>query len=82
MKNIFFVAFIWGQSLVKKLVVILDYNLNKINTTIDFENLTVDLYILYALNTYVKFCVNRILFTISSIILYFMYNFKLQKLAI
>ena len=29
-----------------------------------FENLTVELYILYALNTHVKFSINRILFTI------------------
>ena len=64
MKNIFFVAFILGQSLVKKSVIILDYNLNKINTTIYFENLTVKLHILYALNTYVKFCINKILFII------------------
>ena len=35
-----------------------------------------------ALSTHVKFCVNQILFTIWSISLYFMYNFKLQKLVI
>ena len=40
-----------------------------------FENLIIELHILYALNTYVKFCVNRILFTIWSIKLYFMHNF-------
>ena len=38
--------------------------LNKINITTYFENLTVELYVLYVLNTQVKFCVNRILFTI------------------
>ena len=38
--------------------------LNKINIIIYSENLTIELYILYALNTHVKFCVNRILFTI------------------
>ena len=52
----------------------------KINITTYFENLTVKLYVLYTLNTYVKFCVNQILFTISSISLYFMHNFKLQIL--
>ena len=37
---------------------------NKINFIAYFENLTVKLYVLYALNTYVKFCINQILFTI------------------
>ena len=57
-----------GQSLATKLVVILDYKLTqKINITAYFENLTVELHILYALNTHnthVNFCVNRMLFTI------------------
>ena len=39
-------------------------SLNKINITTCFENLTVELHVLYALNTHVKFCVNQILFTI------------------
>ena len=47
-----------------------------------FENLTVELHVFYTLSIYVKFCVNRILFTIWSISLYFMHNFKLQKLTI
>ena len=64
MKNIFFVAFIREQNLATKSVVALDYNLNKISTTIYFENLTVELHILYALNINVKFCVNKILFII------------------
>jgi len=38
--------------------------LNIINITIYFENLTVRLHVLYALNTHVKFYVNRILFII------------------
>ena len=38
--------------------------LKKINITTYFENLTFKLNILYVLNTYVKFSVNRILFTI------------------
>ena len=37
---------------------------NKINIIIYFENLTVELYIIYVLNTYIKFCTNRMLFTI------------------
>ena len=56
--------------------------LNKINIIIYFEKLTFELHVLYALNTHVKFCVNLMLFTISSISLYFMRNFKLQKFAI
>ena len=52
--------------------------LNKINITTYFENITVKLHVLYTLNTHVKFCVNQILFTIWSINLYFIHNFKLQ----
>ena len=37
---------------------------NKVNITTYFENLTVKLHVLYSLNTNVKFCVNKILFTI------------------
>ena len=48
---------------------------NKINITTYFENLTVELYVLYALNIHVKFSVNRISFTILSISLYFMHKF-------
>ena len=54
---------IW-QILAIKLVVALGYNLNKIKIATYFKNLTIDLHILYALNTHVKFCVNRKLFTI------------------
>ena len=39
-------------------------SLNKINITTYFENLIIELYVLYALYTHVKFCVNRILFII------------------
>ena len=52
--------------------------LKKINITIYFKNLTIELHILYALNTHVKFCVNQILFIIYSISLYIMHYFKLQ----
>ena len=62
------------QNLVIKLVVNL---INKINTIIYFENLTVELHVFYALNTHVKFCVNQISFTIWFISLYFVHNFKL-----
>ena len=49
--------------------------------TIYYENITVRLYILYALNTQVKICVKQMLFAIS-INLFFIHNFRLQKLAI
>ena len=47
----------------------ISYNLtitlfNKVNITTYFENLIVELYVLYFLNTNVKFCVNQILFTV------------------
>ena len=51
---------------------------NKINITTYFENITIELYILYTLNTHAKFCINLILFATWSIILYFIHNFKLQ----
>ena len=56
-KNHFFLR----QSLVIKLTIT---SLNKINITSYFENLTVQLYVIYTLNTHVKFCINYILFTI------------------
>ena len=45
-----------------------------------FENLLVELYILYALNMQVKFRSNQMLFTIRFINLFFMHNLILQKL--
>ena len=49
------------QNLVTKLAIT---SINKINITSYFENLTVQLYVLYTLNTHVKFYINYILFTI------------------
>ena len=45
-----------------------------------FENLTIRLYIVYILNIYIKFRVNPILFIIRSTNLYFLHNFRFQKL--
>ena len=45
------------------------------------ENLIVELYIIYALNTYVKHFINQILFIIWSINLCCIHSFKQQKLA-
>ena len=47
-----------------------------------FENLIIELHVLYISKTHVKFYVNRMLFTIRSINLFFMYNFRLKKLKI
>ena len=47
-----------------------------------FENLIVELHVFYILNTHVKFHANRMLFTIWFINLFFMNNFRLQKLEI
>ena len=46
------------------------------------ENLIVELHFLYIFNTHVKFRSNRMLFTIRSINLFFIHNFKPQKLEI
>ena len=48
------------QSLVIKLVTTL---FNIINITTYFENLIIELHVLYALNKHVKSCANQILFT-------------------
>jgi len=50
----------------------------KINMTTYFENIIVELHTFYVCNTHVKFYVNWILFTIWSLNLFFMHNFKLQ----
>ena len=51
-KNQFFFL---GYNLVTKLTIT---SISKINITSYFENLTVQLYVLYTLNTHVKFCIN------------------------
>ena len=57
----------------------LQFSLKKIKIITYFDNLIVGLHVLYVLNTHVKFYTNQILFTLC---LYFIHNFKLQKLAI
>ena len=49
---------------------------------VNFENLSIRLHFLYALNKHVKFHLNRMLFTIQSINLFFVHNFLSQKLEI
>ena len=49
---------------------------------VNFENLTVEFYVSYVFNMHIKFRSNRILFTIWLINLFFIYNFRLQKLEI
>ena len=56
--------FIYNKKILSKVVAKATNLLNKINITTYFENLTVELHVLYALNIRVKFCVNRISFTI------------------
>ena len=46
---------------------------------LNFENVTIEFYVLYIFYMHVKFCLNRILFRIRSIKLFFIYNFKSQK---
>ena len=48
----------------------------------NFENLTIEFYIPYVLNMHIKFHSNWILFTIRSIKLFFIHNFRSQKLKI
>ena len=56
--------FIYNKKILSKVVAKATNLLNKINITTYFENLIVELYVLYTLNIHVKFCVNWILFTI------------------
>ena len=56
--------FTYNKKILSKVVTKAINLLNKINITTYFENLIVELHVLYVLNTHVKFCVNRILFTI------------------
>ena len=49
---------------------------------VNFENLTVEFYVPYVLNIRIKFRSNWMLFTIWSINLFFIYNFRSQKLEI
>ena len=53
-----------------------------INMSTYFENLTIEFHILYVLNTYVKFHINQISFTILFINLFLIYNFIPRKLEI
>ena len=56
--------FTYNKKILSKVVAKAINLLNKINITTYFENLIVELYVLYTLNIHVKFCVNWILFTI------------------
>ena len=44
---------------------------------VNFENLTVKFHVPYVLNVHIKFRLNRVLFTIRSISLFSIHNFKL-----
>ena len=47
-----------------------------------FENLTIELHVLFVFKTHIKFHANQMLLIIRFINLFFMYNFRLQKLKI
>ena len=49
---------------------------------VNFKNLIVKFYVSYVLNIHIKFCLNRILFIIQLINLFFIHNFRSQKLEI
>ena len=79
MNVVIFFFYINEKSLVIKLIEFKIITLlNKINIIINFENLTVELHIFYALNINIEFCVNLILFNIWSInlCLYIILNYK------
>ena len=49
---------------------------------VNFENLIVKFHVPYVLNMHIKFHSNQILFTIWSTNLFFIYNFRIQKIDI
>ena len=49
---------------------------------VNFKNLSIEFHVPYVLNIHVKFRSIRMLFTIRSMNLLFIYNFRLQKLEI
>ena len=49
---------------------------------VNFENLTVKFHILYILNKHINFYINQMLFIIRPINLFFIHNFRSQKLEI
>ena len=49
---------------------------------VNFKNLTVEFHVPYVLNIHIKFHSNRILFTFRLINLFFIHNFRSQKLEI
>ena len=50
--------------------------------SVNFKNLVDEFHVPYVLNMYIKFRSNQMLFTIRSINLLFVHNFRLQKLEI
>ena len=54
----------------------------KINMITYFENLTIELHVLYFFSTHIQFVSIGCYLLFNSINLFFMHNFKLQKLEI
>ena len=55
-------------------------SIKKINMATFFENLTVELHVFYVINMHIKFRANWMLFTISFLNLFFIYNIIIQNL--
>ena len=49
---------------------------------VNFKNLTIEFHVPYVLKSYIKFRLNQMLFTIQSMNLFFIHNFRSQKLEI
>ena len=58
------------------------FNFSKKNFYVSFENLTIEFHVPHVLNIHIKFHSNRMLFTIGLINLFFIHNFRSQKLEI
>ena len=57
-------------------------NFSNIFFYVNFENLTVEFHVPHVLNMHIKFHSNQMLFTIGLINLFFIHNFRSQKLEI
>ena len=70
----------------EKLLISLEKNSSNFSYTsffsMNFKNLTIEFYVLYVFNIHIKFYSNWMLFTIQSINLFFIHNFRSQKLEI
>ena len=72
--------------MMEKLLISLERNSSNFSYTsffsMNFKNLTIEFHVLYVFNIHIKFYSNWMLFTIQSINLFFIHNFRSQKLEI